>query len=86
MAVKEKVSFMQCLTYKQTWSFFFGKFMTDSVWWFFLFWMPKYLETVFNLQTTAQILPLTVLYAIVMLSLYGGKLPTIIMNKTGKDP
>jgi len=84
--VKEKVSFLQCLTYRQTWSFFFGKFMTDGVWWFYLFWMPKYLETVFHLEKTTQILPLTVLYAIVMLSLYGGKLPTIIMNRTGKNP
>jgi len=86
VVVKEKVSFMQCLRYRQTWSFFLGKFMTDGVWWFFLFWMPKYLETVFKLEKTAQILPLTVLYAIVMFSLYGGKLPTIIMNRTGKNP
>ena len=86
VVVKEKVSFFKCLKYRQTWSFFIGKFMTDGVWWFFLFWMPKYLETVFHLEKTAQILPLTVLYAIVMFSLYGGKLPTIIMNRTGKDP
>lgn len=38
-----KVSFAQCFKYKQTWSFAFGKFMTDGVWWFFLFWMPAYL-------------------------------------------
>ena len=84
--VKEKVSFFQCFKYKQTWSFAFGKFMTDGVWWFLLFWLPKYLEVCGLKDTKDHILPLTILYAIVMLSLYGGKLPTIIINKTGKDP
>jgi ACS family hexuronate transporter-like MFS transporter len=81
-----KLSFGECFKYKQTWAFAFGKFMTDGVWWFYLFWMPKYLSSVFGLQGNQQILPLTVLYTVVMLSLYGGKLPTIIINKTGKDP
>lgn len=85
-AVKEKVSFLKCFNYKQTWAFAFGKFMTDGVWWFYLFWMPKYLESVFGLEGKAQMLPLSILYAIVMISLYGGKLPTVIINKTGKDP
>jgi ACS family hexuronate transporter-like MFS transporter len=86
VVVKEKVSFLQCFRYKQTWSFAFGKFMTDGVWWFLLFWMPKYMGEICKLTERQKILPLTVLYAIVMLSLYGGKLPTIIINKTGKDP
>ena len=83
---EEKVSFLQCFKYKQTWSFAFGKFMTDCVWWFLLFWMPKYLGEVYKLSEPEKILPLTVIYAIVMISLYGGKLPTIIIEKTGKDP
>ena len=85
-SVKEKVSFLQCFKYKQTWSFAVGKFMTDGVWWFLLFWLPKYLEVCGLKNTKDHILPLTILYAIVMLSLYGGKLPTIIINKTGKNP
>ena len=84
--VKEKVSFLKCFKYKQTWSFAFGKFMTDGVWWFLLFWMPKYMGEVYKLSEGEKILPLTIIYAIVMISLYGGKLPTIIINKTGKDP
>jgi ACS family hexuronate transporter-like MFS transporter len=82
-----RIPFMQCFRYRQTWSFALGKFMTDGVWWFFLFWMPKYLEDVCGLNKEMdRVLPLTVLYTIVMISLYGGKLPTIIMNRTGKDP
>jgi ACS family hexuronate transporter-like MFS transporter len=62
--------------------------MTDGVWWFFLFWTPAYISDVYGFSSdtsTAQLL-IFVLYAITMLSIYGGKLPTIIMNRTGKDP
>lgn len=40
---KEKVSWFKLLTFRQTWAFFFGKFMTDPIWWFFLFWLPAFL-------------------------------------------
>ena len=62
--------------------------MTDGVWWFFLFWAPAYISDVYGFSSdtpTAQML-IFVLYAITMLSVYGGKLPTIIINKTGKNP
>ena len=39
-----KVSWFKLLTYRQTWSFFFGKFLTDPIWWFYLFWLPAFLE------------------------------------------
>src|ERR1041385_2324599 len=38
-----KVSWFKLLTFRQTWAFFFGKFMTDPIWWFFLFWLPSFL-------------------------------------------
>lgn len=41
---KEKVSWFKLLNYRQTWAFFFGKFLTDPVWWFFMFWLPAFLE------------------------------------------
>jgi ACS family hexuronate transporter-like MFS transporter len=41
---KEKVSWFTLLTFRQTWAFFVGKFMTDPIWWFFLFWLPAFLE------------------------------------------
>jgi ACS family hexuronate transporter-like MFS transporter len=40
---KEKVSWFKLLTFRQTWAFFVGKFMTDPIWWFFLFWLPSFL-------------------------------------------
>ncbi len=39
---------LECLRYRQTWAFAVGKFMTDGVWWFFLFWTPSYLNTQFG--------------------------------------
>ena len=85
---EKKLSFLQCLKYRQAWAFAIGKFMTDGVWWFFLFWTPAYISDVYGFKSdsgTAQLL-IFVLYAITMLSIYGGKLPTIIINKTGWDP
>lgn len=85
---EKKMSFLQCFSYKQTWAFAIGKFMTDGVWWFFLFWTPSYLNTQFGIKTSdgLGIALIFTLYAITMLSIYGGKLPTIIIKKTGLNP
>ena len=83
-----RIPFWQCFKYAQTWAVIFGRFLTDGVWWFFLFWIPAYISDVYGLPSdshTAQML-IFVLYAITMLSIYGGKLPTIIMNRTGLNP
>ena len=84
----KKISFRDCFKYKQTWAFAFGKFMTDGVWWFFLFWTPSYLHTQFGIKTSEGLgmSLIFVLYAITMLSIYGGKLPSIIVRKTGQNP
>ena len=83
-----KMSFLQAFSFRQTWAFAFGKFMTDGVWWFFLFWTPSYLNTQFGIKTSEGlgIALIFTLYAITMLSIYGGKLPTLIINKTGMNP
>ena len=82
------MGFLQCFGYKQTWAFAIGKFMTDGVWWFFLFWTPSYLNTQFGIKTSEGLgmALIFTLYAITMLSIYGGKIPTIIINKTGLNP
>ncbi|MBO9617600.1 MAG: MFS transporter [Niabella sp.] len=85
---EKKMSLLKCFTYRQTWSFAVGKFMTDGVWWFFLFWTPSYLDTQFGIKTSQGlgIALIFSLYAITMLSIYGGKLPSIIIKKTGMNP
>ena len=85
---EKKMRFWQCFSYKQTWAFVFGKFTTDGVWWFFLFWTPSYLNTQFDIKTSDGLgmALIFTLYAVTMLSIYGGKLPTIFINKTGMNP
>ena len=59
------------------------------MWWFFLFWIPAYISDVYGFasDTPTAMTLIFVLYAITMLSIYGGKLPTIIMDKNPQlDP
>jgi len=78
----ETVSWIKLLGYRQTWAFVFGKFMTDGVWWFFLFWLPAYLKAQYGMEKTAIALPLTVLYSMTMIgSIGGGWFPVYYMKK-----
>jgi len=86
---EKKMPFLKCFSFKQTWAFAFGKFMTDGVWWFFLFWTPSYLKNQFAIKTTEGLgmALIFTLYAITtVLSIYGGKLPTIFINRSGINP
>jgi len=78
----EKVSWFKLLGYKQTWAFTFGKFMTDGVWWFFLFWLPSYLKVQYGMDNTDIMVPLAVLYSMTMFgSIGGGWFPMYFMKK-----
>ncbi len=81
-AVGGKVSWVKLLGFKQTWAFVFGKFMTDGVWWFFLFWLPAYLKAQYGMEKTEVMLPLAVLYSMTMFgSIGGGWFPVHYMKK-----
>ncbi len=78
----ESVSWFKLLTYKQTWAFFWGKFMTDGIWWFFLFWTPDYLKKQFNLEPKVQgYLYFIILGVAIFGSVFGGSIPLHFMNK-----
>ncbi len=88
VAIKEpvsanaKVSWFKLLGYRQTWAFVVGKFMTDGVWWFFLFWLPAYLKDQYGMVDTKIMLPLAVLYSMTMFgSIGGGWFPMYFINK-----
>lgn len=77
-----KISWFKLLTYRQTWSFTFGKFMTDGVWWFFLFWLPAYLNAQYGISGTKIMWPLAVLYSMTMIgSIGGGWFPSYFIKK-----
>jgi MFS family permease len=70
------------LGYRQTWAFFFGKFFTDGVWWFYLFWLPDYLKKQFGMTTEQVRWPTFIVYGIAIIgSVYGGSIPMTLMKK-----
>ncbi len=78
----KKVSWFKLLNYKQTWAFALGKFLTDGVWWFFLFWLPSYLKAEYGMTGTEIMIPLAVLYGLTMFgSIGGGWFPMYYINK-----
>lgn len=78
-----KVSWFQLLKFRQTWAFSVGKFLTDPIWWFYLFWLPDFLESQYSLKGTDIALPVALVYTISTFgSVFGGYLPKrLIDNK-----
>lgn len=86
---EKTIPFWQCFTYRQTWSFITGKFFTDGVWWFYLFWAPAYFSDQYGYasSTPMGIALIITLYAIVtVLSIFGGYLPKLFVEKKGMNP
>ncbi len=80
------IAWSRLLVYRQTWALILGKFLTDPIWWFFLFWLPKFLATDHHLSLTGLGLPLVVIYnAATIGSIYGGYLPAKFL-KAGWTP
>ncbi|TRX03763.1 MFS transporter [Flavobacterium gawalongense] len=82
----DKVAWIKLLGYRQTWAFVIGKFLTDGVWWFFLFWLPKYLQAEFSMIDTDIVLPLAVLYSMTMVGSVGGGWFPVYFIKKGYTP
>jgi ACS family hexuronate transporter-like MFS transporter len=68
LAGAPSVGWLKLLRLRQTWAFVVGKFLTDGVWWFFLFWLPKYLTDKYAMATSSLVLPLAVLYTMTMVA------------------
>ena len=88
-ADEKPMSYAMALSFKQTWSFAFGKFMTDGVWWFFLFWAPAYFSDQYGYRSDSSmgIALIFTLYAIVtVLSMFGGYLPKLFVENKGMNP
>ena len=73
-----KVPWRRVLGYRQCWALVIGKGMTDPVWWFLLFWLPKYFASAFGLKLTGLALPIMTIYiAAAFGSIFGGWLPVL---------
>jgi len=79
---KKGFSWVKLLGYRQTWAFAFGKLLTDPIWWFYLFWLPDFLESQYGLKGTAVSLPVAAVYTMSTVgSIWGGWLPMSFINK-----
>lgn len=71
------IPWLRLLGFRQTWAFTLGKFFTDPVWYFYLFWLPSYFSAKFHLDLSHLGLPLIIVYNVSALgSICGGWLPT----------
>lgn len=60
----EKIPWSRLIPYRQTWAFAIGKFMTDSIWWFFVFWFPKFMAETFGVNIKDIGLPMVTVYVL----------------------
>lgn len=80
--VESKVPWGRLFFLRQTWAFGIGKFMTDGIWWFYLFWLPDYMHKQFGYTKEQVILPTFVVYGVSIVgSIYGGGLPLRFINR-----
>lgn len=71
-----EVSWTKLLSFRQTWAFALGKLLTDPIWWFYLFWLPDFLESQYGLKGTEVALPVALVYTMSTFgSIGGGWLP-----------
>ena len=77
-----KLSWAKLLQYRQTWAFAVGKFLTDPIWWFYLFWLPDFMESQYGLKGTAVAAPVAVVYTMSAIgSIGGGWIPLNLIKK-----
>lgn len=68
-----KVRYARLIEQRQTWGFVIAKFLTDPVWWFYLYWVPGYLNAAFHLDLSHLGPPVIVIYAASTVgSVFGG--------------
>ncbi|HLI83573.1 MAG TPA: MFS transporter, partial [Bryobacteraceae bacterium] len=80
--VSAPVPWRKLLPHRQTWAFLIGKFLTDPVWWFFLYWLPKFLNARYGLALTGLGWPLVFVYTMSMAgSIAGGWLSARLLAR-----
>ncbi len=68
----EKIPWRVLLAHKEAWAFVVGKFLTDPIWWFYLYWLPLFLNSRYGLTLTNLGLPLIVIYTLTSIGSIGG--------------
>jgi ACS family hexuronate transporter-like MFS transporter len=81
----DTVPWSRVLPCKETWAFAIGKFLTDPIWWFYLFWLPRYLQSTFGLSLSSNRLPLVVVYSVSTVGSIGGGWISSALLRAGKS-
>jgi ACS family hexuronate transporter-like MFS transporter len=72
---------VKLFVFRQTWAYAIPKFLTDPIWWFYLYWLPGYFSDKFNLSLVGLGLPILIVYnASAIGSIYGGYLPATFIR------
>ena len=81
----ENIPWSHVLPCRETWAFAIAKFLTDPIWWFYLFWLPRYLQSTFGLDLGRTRLPLVMVYTISMVGSVGGGWISSALIQRGKS-
>jgi len=77
-----RVPWIRLLGHRQTWAVVVGKLMTDPIWWFYLYWLPKFLDTAYGIKLSQVALPLVVVYVVADVgSVCGGWLSSALIKR-----
>jgi ACS family hexuronate transporter-like MFS transporter len=77
-----RIPWARLLPHRQTWAFLLGKFLTDPIWWFYLYWLPKFLHSRHGLSLTELGPPLVAIYVMADVgSIVGGWLPAAFLKR-----
>ena len=83
------ISYLKAFSLRQTWALVLGRFLTDGVWWFFLFWTPGYLSDQFGYKSSSGMgmaLIFTLYFIVTLVSIYLCKIPTFMVDRRGMNP
>jgi MFS transporter, ACS family, hexuronate transporter len=78
----DHVPWLSLLRHRQTWAFFLAKGLTDPIWWFYLYWLPKFLDVRFDIKLATVALPLIVIYLVADVgSVFGGWFSSALIKR-----
>jgi ACS family hexuronate transporter-like MFS transporter len=81
----ERVPWARLLPLKETWAFSVAKMLTDPIWWFYLFWLPRFLQETFHTSISTNRTPIVVVYLISVVGSVGGGLLSSAMLGGGRS-
>ncbi len=82
-SVGEKVPWLSLLRYRGVWAFVAGKFLTDPIWWFYIYWLPKFFYSRYGLDLAHLGLPLIVIYTMTSVGSIGGGWTSGVLVRKG---